>query len=160
MADVGIPDLTNYRDRLGQICNTIVAGNVFDIPGAGQSAFPFWILEFPTIPQMSKEAAFIWRWRVRWVFVLARGSSITNYDKAVDLAEQINSDIVTVTTYFQTRAAFVSSTLTTNQVGYLPGSIGLEVNGATEYPVKTGVVYGSTYALSLTHRISYDPIYR
>lgn len=170
MATVGKPDLANYRTRFAQILPvipiTLPAGvttamvNVFKAPGIGQASYPFWVIGRPAItlpPQ--PEAARIERWRIEWTLFLARDDDDST-DKVEALADVIDRDVSDVMTYFGERWALVSSALTANQAGYIPGSLKRAVNPDSYYPVKTGVFIGSGYTFSIVHRIVYDPQYR
>jgi len=168
MTTVGKPNLIEYRTRLLQILPTIgitlptgwstTHVNVFTAPGMGQAAYPFWIIERPSIISVV-EAQRIRRWRISWLLFLARDDD-NNTEKAEALADTIDDDVVDVMEYFESRSDLVSTTLTTNMAGYLPGSVALTVNGDGQYRVQTGWLFGSAYTLALTHRISYDTAYR
>lgn len=149
----GNPNLAQYRTRLGGVLQSIENCTAYLAPRVGSGFSPFWVISRPRVT-ISPENWQAKMWFIELDFFLAREKE--GHIQIEELATNIDDDTVTVLNYFLDNQNLVTASLTTNQPGFIPGSLRITANSDAAFQTGNGVWLGSSYTLSFSHRVVYN----
>lgn len=149
----GSPNLAQYRTRLAGVLQTIVNCTAYKAPNIGSGFSPFWVISRPRVT-VANENWQIKVWSIELDFFLAREKA--EHIQIEELADIIDADTVLVLNHFLDNQKLVTSTLTTDQPGFIPGTFTLTANSDAAFPTGNGTWLGSSYTLGFRHRVVYS----